>query len=182
MAGPGFCRAALLFLLLLAVAACGFRPLYQKGPEGEAVTEDMARTRVLVVGTAEPRDARLGQQLQNMLLDRMNPAGRSAEPLYSLSSRLSLRSDRLGLLITEEATRTRLTATVDFQLRDVKTGQVVFRGTEQSISTYNIGASEFATVTAERDAAERLVRDIGDMITLRVGMYFDGQRTARAAP
>lgn len=173
---------AIALALMLIIAGCGFRPLYQKGPDGESVTEDMAQTRIMNVVALNQRDARLGQRMRNLLVDRLNPDGRPEEPRYSLDSQIATRVEETGLQITEEATRARLTVTASFVLRDAKTGGIVFRGSETSVNSYNIAASEYATLTAQGAAADQSAREIADLIKLRLGMYFAGVRTAQTAP
>lgn len=163
--------------LITALAACGFQPLYKQTDSDAGVTADMAHIRVYNVKTADPEFDRLGQQMHGMLVQRLNPDGTPASPRYRLETDLAVNRERTGIQITEEATRARLTVFVRFRLigDDNKT---IYSGSEYAANSYNIGDSQFATLTAEQDAARRAVREISESIKLRLGIYFQRQRSA----
>ena len=158
--------------LAAALAACGFQPLYKKDAPGTGVTEDLARTRVLSVRADAPENDRLSQQMHNLLVQRLNPEGAPADPLYRLETSLGVTRERTGIRITEEATRARLTVSVAFRLLDAGTGRELFHGSELSTNSYNVADSQFATLTAENDAGYRAVREISESMRLRLGMFF----------
>lgn len=158
------------------LAGCGFRPLYRKmGPDADG-DRNLAEVRILNVKTNRRRDDRLGQKMHNLLLDRLNPSGRPARPLYTLETTLSVSRERTGIKITEEATRARLTVSSGFVLRAVRGGKPLLTGAERSVNSYNIVDSEFASLKAENDAAERAVREISDSIRLRLSIFFQHPR------
>lgn len=170
-------RALLAACLAAALAACGFQPLYKKDTSEPGVTGDLARIRVLNVNADLPEYDRLGQQMHNMLMQRLNPDGSPAEPFYRLDTQLSVMKERTGIQITEEATRARLTVSVSFRLLDAANGRSLYTGSEQSTNSYNVADSQFATLSAENDAARRAVREVSDSIRLRLGLFFQRERS-----
>ncbi|HAT35675.1 MAG TPA: hypothetical protein DCS82_08160, partial [Rhodospirillaceae bacterium] len=66
-------RFVVLGLLLLALGACGFQPLYQKQTDSDAVIDDLAQVKILNPRDPIDHDDRLGQIVKNLLLDRFNP-------------------------------------------------------------------------------------------------------------
>ncbi len=177
-------RRRTLGIFVLAVpalaAGCGFRPLYGKRGESSAARNGLALTKVRTVRARKAKDDRLGQILHNNLLDRINPAGRPREPLYALAVRISVTREGSGIRITEEATRARLTVKATFAVTVLATGKTLLDGRERSVNSYNIVDSEFATLSAERDAAKRAVREIADSIKARLALYFDGRQSLKA--
>ena len=165
-------RAALTVLLAAALAACGFQPLYKKDAADSGVTADLAHVRVLNVHADFPENDRLGQQMHNMLLQRLNPEGAPAHPAYRLETTMSVTKERTGIQITEEATRARLTVVAGFRLVDAASNKQLYAGSERSTNSYNVADSQFATLSAENDAARRAVREISESIRLRLGLYF----------
>ncbi|MCG8696166.1 MAG: LPS assembly lipoprotein LptE [Minwuiales bacterium] len=159
-------KALAAFLLLGTLAACGFEPLYgnriEQGPAGPA----MAATYVA------PIPDRIGQQVRNNLLDRLNPAGIPDRPLYTLQ--IALSADKEGLAIRQDETVTRfnLTLQAEFALVDRAQGKPVFRGKTRSIAAYNVVESPFATLIAEQDAEARAAREISEEIRNQVALYF----------
>ncbi len=119
---------------------------------------------------------RLSQQLRNQLVQRLNPDGTPASPRYRLDCELTVQRERTGIQITEEATRARLTVSVNFRLYSAAGNSAVFSGSEQSVNSYNIADSQFASISAENDAARRAVREISESVKLRLGIYFQHLR------
>ena len=166
-------RAAVLAAgLAAALAACGFQPLYKKDAQDPGVTADLAHVRVLNVHADRPEYDRLGQQMHNLLVQRLNPEGAPAKPLYRLETTLGVLKERTGIQITEEATRARLTVSANFRLVDAGNNKALYSGSEQSVNSYNVADSQFATMSAENDAARRAVREISEAIRLRLGLFF----------
>jgi len=166
-------RRSAALLLVATVAACGFRPLYRKSEADPGVTAELAQIRILNVHAALPKYDRAGQEMHNLLRERLNPDGAPTRPLYLLESQLTVTVARTGIQITEEATRARMTARSAFTLRDAATKKVLYRGSEQSVNSYNVADSQFATLSAENDAVRRAVREISDAIRLRLAVYFE---------
>lgn len=165
--------------LALLVAACGFQPLYKKSSSEPGVAADLSEVKVNTVVAQEAKYDRLSQQMHGLLKERLNPRGSPRAPRYRLESQLFVSIARTGIQITEEATRARLTVTSNFALVDATSGERLFTGSEQSVNSYNVADSQYATLSAEQDAARRAVREISDSITLRLAIYFERTKTAR---
>ena len=59
-------------MLLLALAACGFQPLYgQRSVSGGSISQEFSTIRIM------PIAERTGQMLYNELRDRLNPRGKA---------------------------------------------------------------------------------------------------------
>ena len=159
--------AAVAIVALAALTGCGFKPLYATGDDDETVTSDgLAATRI------QPISGRTGQQLHNLLRDRLNPAGQSTQPAYVLTVSVSQTITELGIRKDETATRANLTLTAAFTLRDTKSNSVVLSSTSVSVVSYNILDALYATTVAEKDAVERGLRVLADDIRLRLAVYF----------
>ena len=156
---------AVLVCLLLALAACGYRPLYgERGPDNVSVADDLALVRI------ESIPDRIGQQMYNMLRERLNPYGKPADPKYVLSVTLLETRERLFLEKDETATRTNLTLKANFVLRRVSDGEVVATGLSRTVSSYDILSSQFASVVSEEDARVRGARALSDDIRTRLAL------------
>lgn len=178
-------RAAVAAALLAATAlsGCGFRPLH-RAPDvssaGDASAATLASIRITPIAN------RAGQELRNMLLARMTPRGAPDVPRYVLTVALSETRREIALRSDETPTRVTLTLTASFALSPV--GQArVFHGGAISANGYNVLQSEFATLSAERDARRRGLAVLAEDITLRVASALQNPvmfrvPTARAAP
>ena len=78
----------------------------------------------------------------------------------------------IGLKLTEEATRAKLTLIADYFLTRDTDGKILAEGNVRSVNNYNISDSEFARVASERDATERAAREVSDEIKTRLSLYF----------
>ncbi len=163
--------AVLWFGLALTISACGFQPLYGRG-DGQALStvEHMAAIRI------EPLPDRIGQQMHNLLRDRLNPVGQPRTPGYRLDVRLRETRQELGIRKDETATRANLVLSASFKLTELSSSRVLLRGNTSSVNSYNILTSQFATSFSESDARGRALRELSDDIRTRLGIYFSGQQ------
>jgi LPS-assembly lipoprotein len=148
-------------LVLLPVAGCGFRPLY-----GDAKLEPQLSS-IFV----EPVAERDGYELRNTLIDILGSDGREGGKAYNL--KITLTETNQGVALQNDATITRYndTLTVNYTLRDSK-GTEVTRGTQTSLSSYNVVTSPYATLSAQQDADKRAARDIAERIRIDLGAFF----------
>ena len=151
--------------LLAALAACGFSPLYG-GSEKNYIKQELAHINIASIKDRE------GQIIHNFLLDRLNPSGQQAESRYTLSIAVSRTMHEIGLKLTEEATRAKLTLIAGYFLTRDTDGKILAEGSVRSVNSYNISDSEFARVASERDATERAAREVSDEIKTRLSLYF----------
>jgi LPS-assembly lipoprotein len=130
------------------------------------VVDELALVRV------ESIPDRIGQQMYNMLRERLNPYGKPGDPKYVLSVTLQERRDRLFLERDETATRANLTLRANFTLRRIGDGEIVATGLSRAVSSYDIlGAGfEFASVVSEEDARVRGARALSDDIKTRLAL------------
>ncbi|NQW09742.1 MAG: hypothetical protein HQ481_07690 [Alphaproteobacteria bacterium] len=155
-------------LLLLALANCGFQPLYgaRGGDRATAPTAEMA---AVSIGQIFDRP---GQLLRNALLDRLNPTGEPSRPRWRLD--LSLTEARSDTVILRDSTATFAKYSVDARwvLVDLTTQAPITRGRARRTTSFSIVSSEFATLEAERDAQRRAMTEIAEDIRLRLGLFF----------
>lgn len=167
---PPALSCALLAALVL-LGACGFRPLYGSKEKGAAAAE-------LAAVEIKPIADRAGQQLHNLLLDRINPRGRPAKPRYVLKIRLTQGIERLAVRKTAFSTRANLRLIAAFALAPAGGGEVLVSGTSLAISSYNILDSEFATLTSEKDARSRATGQLAEDIRTRLAVFFTQRKVA----
>lgn len=156
-------------LLALALAGCGFRPLYGAGVPSAEVVALLGDIRVTEL------DDRLGQIVRNELLDLVTPLGEPRTPRYVL--RVDLKEQKEGLAIERDATITRFnfTLTVDYTLEDSVARRQVNKGTVRATAAYNVVRNEFTNVIAQRDAEARAARVVAEEIKTRLSIYFSRQ-------
>lgn len=146
-----------LIALPLALAACGFTPVYGTGGTGTQL-----RNQVLV---QEP-SSQAGYLLTRHMETRLGRSGSAAR--YALDLTIDLKEDGLAINTTGDITRFNLIGRVTFALRDTNTGDTVASGNVENFTAYSATGTTVATLAAERDAVERLMVILGDQVTARL--------------
>ena len=145
----------------LTLPGCGLRPLYAGGGNG-AVAQTLAAVEVA------PITGRLGWLTANALRDRLMHEG---APRYRLEVALDDDIEGLGVRSDNSVSRERRTLRARYQLIDLSSGQVVLDSTAGSDAAVDVVGSEFATISAERTAGERLSEIVADQIVARLARY-----------
>ena len=151
---------------LTALTGCGFSPLYAENEQGETVATELAAIRI------DPMRDRVGQQMHNLLRDRLNPTGQPVSPDYRLLLELTETRSELGVRRDETATRANLKLDANFYLRRAGSGEQILSGRSTSTTSYDILEEPFASTISERDARERALREVADDIETRLAVYF----------
>lgn len=145
-----------VLLMPLAVAACGFQPVYGTGGNGQKL-----QGRVLV---SEPdnRDAFL---VTRRIEQRL---GRGSDPVYDLSLVVTSQADGLAVNQQGYITRYNLLGAADYVLTDTRNGQIAASGSVDNFTGYSTTGTTVATLAAERDARQRLMVILADQIVTRL--------------
>jgi len=157
-------KSTCLVFALLVLSGCGFQPLYGKSSDANTISK-ISEIKI------NPIKDRLGQQLHNYLLTALNPRGAPGNPLYLLEVLLTESKASLAVRKSAFATRANLQVTASFRLIPTKKGRPVFSGNSAITVSYNILNSDFATLSAEKDARNRAVREIAEDIRIQLAAY-----------
>lgn len=160
---------------VLALSACGFRPLYATGPQGVGPADALAAIYV------EPIPERVGYELRNQLLDRLGGMGRAEGAAYRL--KISLRENSEGVAIRPNASITRYNYTLMAHYDLYPSGDTtpVKSGDVSALAAYNVASSPYATVVAEQDAGDRAAGDIVERLRVELAVFFRAEAPSLAA-
>lgn len=145
-----------LMALPLALAACGFTPVYGPGGTGSKLQDQVL---VDEPGTVE------GYLLTRHIETRL---GRGGSPRYALALAIATQEDGLAINALGDIERYNLLGAVDYVLRDTASGAVITSGRVDNFTGYSATGSTVATLAAERDARKRLMTILGDQIIARL--------------
>lgn len=153
-------------LALLALSACGFRPLYGKTEAGgsKGVALELSAIKIAQI---PDRD---GQVLRNHLLDLLTPRGEPKLPKYEIQASLAKSRQELGVKKSAFATRANLFVTVNYTFHDLSAEppEALFNSSVTSVASFNVFDSDFATEVAEQDAVKRALKQIGEQMRLQI--------------
>ena len=161
-------KASFIAVFCLAISACGFQPLYSsKGSEN--IIADFSDIQIA------PIKDRIGQMLSNELKHLLNPLREPVNPKYRLIAILSESTYSLAVKKTALATRANLTVSSTHKLVDTQSRVTITSGTNSITVSYNIYSSHYATLSAEKDAKKRAVKELAQDIRLQMGAFFKAQ-------
>jgi LPS-assembly lipoprotein len=166
-------------VLALALAGCGFRPLY-----GNAGLNGAAAPRLSSIYVEQISD-RVGYELRNSLLDLFD-SGPPASSQYRLKLYLTEREDAVVLQANTSITRYNYTLNAHYDLTPKGGTSPVKSGDLTAFAAYNVAAAPFlyATATAQRDAQNRAANDIAERLRTELAVYMreTAEENARAGP
>jgi LPS-assembly lipoprotein len=176
MAAPFLPRRGLLALpALLALAGCGFRPLYGSVAGGEDVRADMAAVAVTVP------HGRLGQSLKAALADDLNPSMLSVPIDYDLAISLGRTTKALAIQLNSTITRYDLILDAVFALSRRSDAATLYQNRVRRIASYNVSQAPYSTQVAEEDAERRAAVEASRQIATLIAVFFREQKAEQAA-
>lgn len=152
-----------LSLILLLSAGCGFRPLYSEpepasGMQGHSQSAAMQLQQVAVAA----EDNRTGQLLRRATEDLLYLNGKSAAR-YRLTLTHELNKYPIGIEPDGQVSRYNLELMVRYQLSSAS-GTPIANQELKTVTSYNVVASDYATLIAERDATKRTTEEMAQIL------------------
>lgn len=153
--------AARLLLALLLLGGCGLQPVYSSGAASPAA-QSLAGVEILPIGD------RAGYLMEQALRKRLRPEGPAR---YQLSVKLEDSIEGFGIRGDDSIARERRTLRARWQLTDPQTGATLIDQTARADISIDVVQSDYAVLSAEDTALERLTDDIADQITARIALH-----------
>lgn len=145
-----------LILAPLALAACGFQPVY--GPDGAG---SRLYGRIKTEVPANQESYLLTRELQQRL-------GRAQIADYRLQTSPRVSQEGQAVTATGEVTRFSIVGTAEFTLTALSDDSVVAQGMVENFTGYSATGTTIETLAAEEDALERLMSILADQITAQI--------------
>ncbi len=155
-------------LLSLALSACGLKPLYDGGSQGQV-------SALLGSVAVEPIEGKNGWLMRNALTDRLG-AGNGTAGRYRLVVKLDDQIEGFGVRADDTVTRERRTLRARYQLVENDSGKTLLDATTGSDAGIDVVSSEYATIAGENTALENLTQKVAEQIVTQLSIY------ARAEP
>jgi LPS-assembly lipoprotein len=145
-----------LLMLPLAMAACGFTPVY--GPDGNG---NALYGKIEVQAPDDVESYVLVQNLEQRL-------GRSTSPEYTLALTARTRSEGQAITASNEITRFSLVGQAEYVLTRNSDQFVLAEGSVDNFTGYSATGSTVETLAGERDARQRLMGILADQISAQI--------------
>ena len=153
-------------LAALALAGCGFQPLYGGTTAGGAKLAE-----VMAAVDITPIPGRVGQKLRNELIFANTGGGYAAPARYKLDIAIKESVTDELVQITGDATGQVYQLEATFKLINSSNGQVLLEGKAISRAAYNRFQEIFANVRARYDAENRAARTISESIKTQIAAF-----------
>jgi len=155
-------RTLLTLLAPLALAACGFTPVYAPGGTGDALYGQ--------VTVQSPEDIPSTSEVDSYLLVKHleQRLGRASAGAYQLDLTLYSRDEGQAITADSQITRYSILGRASYTLTRASDGKVVASGGEEAFTGYSATGSTVETLASERDAHQRLMVILADQINTRI--------------
>lgn len=159
----GTFTAALGPAAAMALAGCGFTPLY-------ATPGNVGGLRAVLVDA--PAHSRTGYLLRQQLDDELgrDPA---AAPAYRLGFTVDERRYPRGVRVNNVANRYEIQLNIAYTLTDAGTGRVLLTGVAPANVSYDSADAPYAGVAAEQDGEERAANQAAVLIRLALSRWLN---------
>jgi LPS-assembly lipoprotein len=149
----------------LALAGCGFQPLYGPTASGAQLSDVMKTVDINTV------PGRVGQRIRNELIFRTTGGGYAEQPKYRLD--IALRESIVRTLINREGDPQGEIYQVfsEYKLIRLADNKVVLEGHSNARAAFDKVESVFSDIRAKRDAEDRASRTIAEAIRTRVAAF-----------
>ena len=159
--------ATLLMAAALALAGCGYHPLY-----GSSATSPGVAGQLSAISIPEPSD-RPSQLVRNELISTMQ-AGKG-ELKYLLNLTTTVANSGVFQKSLPAVTRNAITITTSYELVDRAKGVVMTSGSSFATVSYDVIRQPFADMQAEKDATERATREVAADLRTRLAAFLAKQ-------
>ncbi len=147
---------AVLAAGILALAGCGFKPIYAISEDGAAPLNQ----RIALGAVSAPEE--IQPMIVGALTDRMAiENGETAD--YELNINVKESAERLAVQIDATVTRYNYRLTAGYVLLNLRNGKKT-KGGAKAVTSYNIVSSQYSTLFAERTAREKAARTLAEEI------------------
>ncbi len=150
-------RNFLLLLSALPLAACGYQPVLRQGGAARGLQGRLDFNLI---------DSREGFVLLEALEKRLGAGGGAAR--YGVTVKLMLDESDFILAVNSGLTRITIDGIAKVAVLDRTTGKEIFADKIRDVIGYSSSEATLATATSRRDARNKLILSLADMIVLRL--------------
>ncbi len=147
-------KKLLILTSLLALVSCGFQMIYN---EDDKKIETSYEQDLAAIVIRKDR-TKLDQDLKNNLYDLLNPDYIKVDPKYFLSLKTLKSLTSTFTTSTGSSGRNKIYINVDYELKNLDTGEIIAVGSTAVNDNYDVGNNRFGTYTAEEYAQLNLTK------------------------
>lgn len=138
--------------------SCGFQVIYKEDLSSSSITQDLAAIRI------QKNRTKLDQQIKNNIYDAINPDAISVEPKYFLILTTSKTISSAITTSTGASGRNKIILRIDYQLKDLKTLEVLSSGFVIANDNYDVTINRYGTYSADEYVSSNLTTVVAQKI------------------
>lgn len=138
-----------LFILL---TDCGFKAVYNNGPDARKYEQDLASIRI------KKNRTQLDQTLKNHLYDLLNPRLLNTQPKYILILETKVTTTSTYTTDTGASGRNKVNLSVNYTLKDLETAHTISTGSTLINDNYDVTENRFSTFTTDEYVTNNLTK------------------------
>jgi hypothetical protein len=132
-------------LLFISLSSCGFQVIYKE----KVSDSDISYVNELAAIRIKKDRVLVSQELKNNLYDALNPDYIKAEPKYFLTLSITESISPTYIAITGSSGRNKISITVSYKLKSLKTAEVIAEGVTTVEDNYDVGSNRYGSYVAE---------------------------------
>ncbi len=151
----------IVLMMIFAVTACGFSPLYKiNDGKTTALTETISIQPIADYG---------GYQMENDLSALLNPTGGQVPKKYELFVTIDAPTfSEQNIQDDNFSSRERMYLTARYRLVHIHSGKIVVNAVTSATGAYNIAIEPYATYMAQQKVKENLIKMLSNRIATHV--------------
>ena len=166
-----FMPTIVLCVGMMALAGCGFQPVYGNQGTTYAAQEVTAAIKI------SPIKDRVGQRIRNELIRQLTPAGEPVDAPYLMRLQVSVSERKVFTRTDREIDRVSVLVTVNYKVFDAATLDstdpnnppvIIYADKAFAESSFNRFPSEFANIRARIDAENRAASEVAVFVRNQV--------------
>ena len=169
-----FKRAA-IGIALLCLSACGFKPLHVTDSSGV----NLSNLKVVLANTQDVQDREAGYYMQQRLLDRLGDQDKAS---HSVTITPRVTRARLGVTGNDVASRYDIRLSAQYELLDIKSWDILERGTVNAVSTFGAPNDPYGLIAADTNGTQQGAKELADRLMLKLATYYSQNKAAPKAP
>lgn len=156
-------RCMLGVVVLSAITACGFRPVYA------TYEDDRDLTKKLTAIEISSADTVINQYVRRSLTRLITPEKNKARaPLYVLELDANASHGALAIQLDQEVTRYKTTVSLRYSIKEKASGKIMRQGTLVRQGGYDVVESEYAEHVSRNDTEKRVASELAEDLKLDI--------------
>ncbi|MDR2099191.1 MAG: hypothetical protein LBO78_04180 [Rickettsiales bacterium] len=162
-------RTLRFLTLALALASCGFRPMYEKNLYNDLDVE----TSRIAIAPVSGYDGVTGVNLRNSLLGKLTPHGKPENPKYTLSIKMNEPSIQ-DYTIKNDGTASSYLVTINasYSLAANSDRRILLSKSSSASMSYNILKDQYSTEMLKSNTIKLVVESISEDIYMHIISFF----------